>query len=224
VGTWSRRLEGRAGPGVCRASGIADGGAASCPAMSGRSSTPVEREARAKRILAAAERGETTAAIADREGISPRQVRRVLERHAALAHDGPDDLPVVDVLEIDPFGELGRCIAAHRESIGRLRSVARQSRNDAVVVGAAKASAALSGELVALLVSSGLLPQAAFQWRAELQWRTAWEALVASLSEAGIDEDAFLNEVERRLKRGRVTDVGLVELGPDPAPLEAAAA
>lgn len=194
--------------------------------MAGRSFTASQREVRAQRIIAAADRGEATSVIADREGISSRQVRRVLARRAAPPHNDPDDLLAVDVLDVDPFGELGRCISAHHEAIGRLRAIAGQSRNDAVVVGAAKASAALSAELVGLLVSSGLLPQAAFQWRNECQWQTAWRILFASLAEVGIDEEVFVGELERRLERGRLTDVCLVEIGPDPAPpasLEAAA-
>jgi hypothetical protein len=191
--------------------------------MAGRSFTTSQRKARAERILAAAERGEATSVIAEREGISVRQARRIVAARAMPANDAPVDLTAVDVLEVDGFAELGRCIAAHRESIERLRLVAGRSRNDAVVVGASKASAALSADLLGLLANSGMLPPAPFVWRAERDWRAAWAILFAMMNEAGIDEPRFTEELERRLAYGAATDVRLVELGPDAAPLEAAA-
>ena len=72
--------------------------------MAGRSFTAAEREARAKRVLAAAARGEATRAIVEREGISVRQVRRVVAADAMPANDAPVDLSAVDVLGIDASG------------------------------------------------------------------------------------------------------------------------
>lgn len=191
--------------------------------MAGRSFTKSQRKARAERILAAAERGEATTVIAEREGISVRQARRVIAACGMPANDAPVDLTAVDVLEVDGFAELGRCIAAHRESIERLRLVAGRSRNDAVVVGASKASAALSADLIALLATAGLLPRSPFDWHTELQWATAWKVLFGALGDVGVDVDRFTEELERRLARGSATDVRLVDFGPDPAPLETAA-
>ena len=76
-------------------------------------------------------RGETAVLIAGREGISARQVRRILAEtrtQAVLV----DELDAPDVLEIDPFAELARCVAAHREALALVRTIAHSSRNDAV--------------------------------------------------------------------------------------------
>ena len=99
--------------------------------MSGRSSTKDQRKARARRIQGSATRGETAVLIAGREGISARQVRRILAEtrtQAVLV----DELDAPDVLEIDPFAELARCVAAHREALALVRTIAHSSRNDAV--------------------------------------------------------------------------------------------
>lgn len=117
--------------------------------MAGRSFTRLERKARAKRILAAAERGETTAAIARSVGISPRQVRRVLATRAKPA--AATELVVPDMLEIDPFGEVAKCVLVHREAINELRAVAATTTNGAIKVGAVKGAVAASAALIELL-------------------------------------------------------------------------
>jgi hypothetical protein len=192
--------------------------------MSGRKLTADERQRRDARIVAASRAGATAVAIAEREHLTDRQVRRIIREDgpASAAVASVPELQVPDLLEVDPFGELARCVATHHESINRLRTIAGNSRNDAVVVGAAKASAALSADLMALLSTAGLLPRSPFDWKTELQWSTAWKLLFNALAEVGVDPDAFTAELERRLAGGSATDVGLV-LGPDPAPLGIAA-
>lgn len=183
-----------------------------------RTLSTAERRARAARIRAASRAGETADQIAAREGVSVRTIRRTL----ASAKGPLEPLAAVQVLEVDPFHELGLCITAHREAIERLRTIAADSGNAALVIGASKASASLSGDLVQLLTETGLLPQSAFDWRSELQWQTAWSMLSDALDEAGVDVGRFVAEVEHRLAGAARTDVELANLGPDPRLVPAA--
>jgi hypothetical protein len=192
--------------------------------MSGRKLTADERRQRDERIVASSHAGGSAVAIAKREHLTDRQVRRILREAepvgAALA--SVPELPVPELLELDPFAEVGRCVAAHREAIDQLRVIASGSRSDAIRLGAAKASASLSADLVGLLSTAGVIPRSAFEWRTELQWETAWTLLLGAVAEAGVDVDSFTECLERRLARASTTDVQLVGLGPDPQ-LEAVA-
>ena len=184
-----------------------------------RTLSTAERGARAGRIRAASRRGETAEQIAAREHVSVRTIRRTL----ASAKTALEPLAAVQVLEVDPFHELGACITAHRESIERLRAIAADSGNAALQIGAARSSASLSGDLVHLLSEAGLLLQSAFDWRSELAWSTAWSMLAEALDEAGVDVGRFVAELEHRLAGGGTrTEVELVGLGPDPALVPAA--
>src|SRR5690242_3362523 len=118
-------------------------------AMAGRSSTASQRQARAGRIIAAAARGETTSAIAENERISVRQVRRILASSPAVS--APAELEVRPLLSIDPFAEMAAAVAIHRDVAERLRQIAAGGRNESAAVGAARAAAAVSRDLIALL-------------------------------------------------------------------------
>ncbi len=189
--------------------------------MSGVSDlTADERAVRDARIVSAARAGESRQVIAVREGLTDRQVRRIVSRQPSRGTVAVPELEVAEVLTIDPLGELGRAIALHRDAIDRLRAIAVRSQNESVAVGALKGAAAAARELLGLLRDAGLTPPAAFDWRGELQWRRAWEALGEVAGELGLDEAAVTAAFHRRFERRR--DVELVGLGPS-SDLEAAA-
>jgi hypothetical protein len=183
--------------------------------MSGvsRTLTPDERAARDQRIVEAASGGEPRQAIADRERLTDRQVRRILARRPAEAVVQVPDLDVPDVISVDPLRELSRAIATHRDAVDRLRAIAVRSANEAVAVGALKAAAQTARDLLGLLRESGLTPPTAFDWRNETLWSRAWAALEAVAEEHGLDAEAINAAWLRHLDRPRV-GVELTGLGP----------
>lgn len=100
--------------------------------------------------MAAARDGLSSVAIAKREKLSDRQVRRILAA-AAPAAGVVAELEVPDVFEIDPFLEVARSVLIHREAVNALRGIAQTTTNAAVKIGAVKGAVAASTALIELL-------------------------------------------------------------------------
>ncbi len=143
--------------------------------MSERKLTANERLKRDERIVTAFRAGASAVAIAERERLTDRQVRRIVREAepAASAVASVSELRVPELVTLDPFAEVGRCVAAHREAIDRLRLIASGSRSDAIQLGASKAVAATSASLLELLGKVGILPSSAFVWRTEYELSVA---------------------------------------------------
>lgn len=204
--------------------------------MAGRSSTARQRAARTRRIVAAAEQGDTAERIAKREGVSARTVRRVLAAEpSASSVDGPQ--PAMDVavrepddsagpLSIDPFAIRREVVRTHVESLATLRTLARDAQQPAVRCGAARAAVLASGSLVGLLERLGYMPTSPGSWLSEEAWAVVWRQMRDALEEAGVDDlPAFARDLAGRVGRELGVAEGeteLIGLGPEFAPRAAA--
>ncbi len=182
---------------------------ATLPSVSGRKLTADERRQRDERIVGASCAGASAVAIAEREHLTDRQVRRILREAepAAVTVVSLPELQVPKLLELDPFVEVGRCVAAHREAIDQLRTIASGSRADAIRLGAAKAAAATSASLLELLGKVGVVPRSVFEWRGEDDLRAACRVLASMAGEAGIDVEEFCARLGERLRYGERTAI-----------------
>jgi hypothetical protein len=149
--------------------------------------TAVQRAARDRRIVEARDTGEPWATIIAREGVSERQARRAVERVRRL----PAELKPVDIESIDATELLGRVVAEHFDALSELTRLGRQESPSAAAVGAQRARAAVGTQLVTLLATAGVVPQAT-DWRVLRDGQSFAKALLAVAADAGVDLDAVL--------------------------------
>lgn len=155
------------------------------------------RTERDNRISAAVRRGEPLEAIAVREGLSPRHVRRI---KATLSATTDREMEGVEWHELDPFAEVAAAVTTHRWAIRELRRIAERTANDAARVGAVKAAPTIAAALIDLLSGVGLFPAQPVDWWSENEWRAGWQSVFETCKAAGIDLETFVHDVEQRLE------------------------
>jgi hypothetical protein len=159
--------------------------------------TTRERQDRDERIRAASGRGEHPAAIGRREGISERQVRRVLATLQQRQEVEPE--AVANLLEIDPHRELAEAVEAYRWAIREARGIGERTASASLRLGAAKAVPTLATGLLDLLARANLIPQVPEWWLSDVQLRMAVDALREAAEEQGVEPAAMDQAMADRL-------------------------
>lgn len=150
--------------------------------------TVSRRSARNRSIARARAGGASWQQIADEFGLSERQARRC----AAEA------LQVTDMRNDSPEELLDLILTAQRLAVERLQDMTA-SRNESIVVGAARSLPAAAAALMETLVEVGAMPTNG-GWKVISDARFVWLALMSAAARSGVDrsvvQQAFQEELE----------------------------
>ncbi len=133
--------------------------------------TATERRQRDAKLVADRARGVIWPEIANRQGLSERQARRVVEAWWSRR-------PVEDV---DPDAIVRETLRACAQDLNDLAVLAVETRNDAVRLGAIKAHADVLRSRIEILRSIGQLPFDWRRWQAANEERRLFERLLTVL-------------------------------------------
>jgi DNA-binding Lrp family transcriptional regulator len=177
--------------------------------------TDADRALRNEQIVGMRAAGLTWREIADEVEMSYSQVRQIVRNY----EDAGRRLPI-DALHVDPHEILAEVITDQRDSLRQLARIGARADNDSAAVGALKARAVVSVNLLRVLAFAGLAPPTPLQWQADRDLKRiglgihralgAFEERVAGLAEDGAARDRLLEALEE------FRDAYLVAVGLDP--------
>jgi len=125
--------------------------------------------------------------VAEKFGVSERQVRRVLEDYRASC-------PPLGGL--DPEGIVVETLDGYGEAIEQLAEIAATSDHDGARLGAVRAQVEVHSVRLALLQALGALPQDLGRFRIELDVREAARTILEIFDRRGVPEDVQAEVVE----------------------------